>query len=586
MREAAETAVGEIMDAGGIVTPGGTWDIELVYADTLRGKPDPDAETGAAAAMELMAADVDFVLGGFRTEATLPARDIMMDHALAYDKPIYYICGASTDGLIYAPGNAWGDVVNDYNKYRFTFRVTPTNSSVLTTAIATFFQAQVVPKLLPLFAEKLDGPQVKFAVVTEALAWADSLHYAFTNYGYIKALLGDNANLTQGYRVSPVETDFTSIVNSIKADQARLVITVISGPAGRAFITTCRDLDLDAMVVGIDVPGQEIPTHWELTGGKCEYETFLTTLGSGTPTSPTTVAFYNKIQQTYGHAPIYMAYGIYDGIRSIKELIEGKYFVHPADTTLYAALNGQPVAGHPYAGVGKWPMTADEMVPIIEQVDRPHAIMGSFKYTGPNPIGSSVYDDYMFNATHNYLQINPTMKGTLHDLFSEENGPMWFYGYPPYYRPYSRTLMGQWQQKPGEEGRLEIVAPIFRLPGVGLAPISKKFQTPDWLYELPDTDIEGHPFTPGNPAGWPLNWSFVGYPTVPFPKAFMWPSGLVDGGDMGVAIGSWQNSAGDLTWDGRADMNSDDFINVLDLAAIGMDWGKTGTIAPLANFLP
>ena len=626
MREAAKIAVAEIMAQGGICVPAGRYGVKLIFADTLRGRPNPDAETGRQAAMELVAAGCDFVLGGFRTEATLAAREVLMDAAAAYGKPIFFVCGASTDEIVDCGGvynyplsplgvHCGACVRDDYDRYKYTFRAAPMNISTLNTAIAGLMQMYALQKLLPLYGSYTGGGplgvQVKFAIVAEALRWCYTSYLKLTIPAIYSTFFGGFGNLTYATLVSPLETRFASIITAIKASKAHLIVEMFSESAGRAFVTQARNLGFDGMIIGIDVPGQEIFTHWVLTGGNCEYETFLTASGSRTPITAAAVHLYDEFMRAYGHSPIYISYGIYDTIRAIKELIEGKFYVLPGDP--YYGLNGAPInkangalENHPYAGVGKWPMTADEMVPIIETTYRPHGILGILRYTGPQvenrtawgtappnymfaPIledgaatyaaalseGLAAYEAYWAaqGLPYDIMNVNPNALGTLHDLYVDENYAMWFYNNV-------RAMVGQWQQWPGKNPALEIVAPTYRLPPAAGGPpaIAKKFQTPPYCYTYGETDIAGNAYTPPNPVGWPNFWDDMSptFPHIPFPKAFLWPDGIVSGADLLIGIGAWQSGAGDFAYDCRVDMNGDDFINIHDLSAMAMDWGVDG----------
>ena len=98
--EGVKLAAKQINDAGGVVVSSGAWKVEVISADTLRGLVDPTWNGGTQAAMELVAAGVDFAIGGYRTEAVYGAREVFMDAAISYDKPIFFIDGATTNELV------------------------------------------------------------------------------------------------------------------------------------------------------------------------------------------------------------------------------------------------------------------------------------------------------------------------------------------------------------------------------------------------------------------------------------------------------------------------------------------------------
>lgn len=503
MLEGAEIARDEINAGGGILGH----PVEIVFADTLRGKLDPDAATGRAAAEELLAAEVDFVIGGFRTEAVLAAREVFMDN-----QKIYFIAGSSTDFLIDngTATNPYGDVRVNYARYRYVFRQTPINSTTLFKSIAGFLKFAMASRLIPSY-----GAPLKIAVISEALMWADTIHFYLSWDYFWNTIMGMAAyggvNVVYDARVSPVATDVSAELTGVKNSEARLLIEILSGPVGRAFITQWYDMGVKAVPLGINVLGQEIPTHWTVTGGKAQYEGFLAISGQRTPVTDRMVAFYDETMLRYGHAPIYTSYGVYDGIIAIDEVIEA---------------------------AGRWPMTSDEMVPLFEQTDRPHGIGGRFKYTGPHPMTPGEYATYMANATHSYLDINPTMKGTLHDVFSNELGPEWREGY-------MRALFTQWQA-----GRLEVIYPIYETAPIRL-PYSKIFLLPRYVLDT-------------QPMMYPYPSDVVTIPPISV--------GDIDIFDALTVRGSFGTVPGDPAWEYAADVNDNWEIELFDALAVRADF--------------
>ena len=113
----ATMAAEEINAKGGVQVGKKKMKIELVKADSNEFLNVTDATN----AMErLMTQDkVDFVVGGFRTEAVLAMQDIAMDY-----KKIFIGCGAAHPELC-------DRVAKDYNRYKYFFRGTPFNSNYL-----------------------------------------------------------------------------------------------------------------------------------------------------------------------------------------------------------------------------------------------------------------------------------------------------------------------------------------------------------------------------------------------------------------------------------------------------------------------
>jgi len=109
----AKMAADEINEAGGIVVGNVTMPIELVKIDSNEMLSVPDAKMAMEKAVTVD--KVDFLLGGFRTEAVLPMQDVAMDN-----HKIFLGCGGA-DAILNKR------VAEDYDRYKYWFRVTPVN---------------------------------------------------------------------------------------------------------------------------------------------------------------------------------------------------------------------------------------------------------------------------------------------------------------------------------------------------------------------------------------------------------------------------------------------------------------------------
>ncbi len=138
----ATLAAEEINKDGGISVGGVKRPIELVKVDSNEFLSIPDATN----AMELAISRhrVDFVVGGFRTEAVLVMQDIAMDN-----KKIFIGCGAAHPELCER-------VAKNYDRYKYWFRLTPINSKFLVKV--DFILLEMVAKAM---AKELGIPKIK-----------------------------------------------------------------------------------------------------------------------------------------------------------------------------------------------------------------------------------------------------------------------------------------------------------------------------------------------------------------------------------------------------------------------------------------
>src|SRR5688500_12464605 len=108
----AEMARDEINKAGGIKVGGKTMRIELVRADTNEIASVPDATN--AIERVITRDKVDFLIGGFRSEAVLAMQEVAMDY-----KKLFLGVGAAHSKLGL-------NVEQNYERYKYWFRVAPT----------------------------------------------------------------------------------------------------------------------------------------------------------------------------------------------------------------------------------------------------------------------------------------------------------------------------------------------------------------------------------------------------------------------------------------------------------------------------
>jgi len=313
MKEASEMAADEINAAGGVHLADGDYEVVLVFGDE-KAYPTPDP-AGAALEMERLISveGCEFIMGGFRSEVT----GAMIEVAMDYETP-FFINGAFTDELIS------GTVAVNYERYKYLFRVNPVNSDILIHNIAGAAQTILATKLLPFFGHDLGGPnpQVKVAVIMEDLAWTETMYFYLTHPAVYPAVLGPYANVTYAGRIPDGATDCSPWLMDVIASEASLLIHIFSGVTGVPFIMQWGAMNVQALPLGINVMAQ-LQTHWDTTGGACEYEGILDFVGTRTPIIPgVTEVFWDNFVGRTGVWPIYTAFGAYNGMCFLAEALE------------------------------------------------------------------------------------------------------------------------------------------------------------------------------------------------------------------------------------------------------------------------
>lgn len=294
----ATMARDEINDAGGVTIDGEKYLIELVKTDSNEML----SPTDAAAAMErLITVDkVDFVVGGFRTEAVLPMQDIAMDYQM-----IFLGTGAATFEINTR-------LAEDYDRYKYWFRVTPFHSkNLVSNSLAVLGMAGAIMQQ----GLGIEGP-LKVAILAEGAEWADGMVAAYQ--AYVPQMLG--MEVVGTWRPSPTATDLTAELTAIEASGAHLILTVISGPIGIPYAKGLGELEIPVASVGINVESQK-DGFWDATAGYGNYETTLNTFAKGIAITEDTVPFFDAFVEKFGQTPTYTA-GTYDAIRLLKEAIE------------------------------------------------------------------------------------------------------------------------------------------------------------------------------------------------------------------------------------------------------------------------
>ncbi len=291
----ATLAAEEINAAGGIMVGDESYEIKLVKADSNEIMSPADAAT----AMErlITVENVDFVLGGFRTEAVFAMQEVAMDY-----KTIFLGAGAATPQL------NTPRVTDNYERYKYWFRITPINSNDLN-KVSSMVLGMVAGKI---GAELLVAPKV--AILAEEAIWADLIVA-----GALVALPLAGIEVVGTWRPSPTATSVTPELTAIAGTEANIILAILSGPVGIPYARQWGELEIPAASVGINVEAQK-DGFWEATGGYGDYMVTLNTLARVEITDET-APFIERFEARWGEFPIYTA-GTYDAIYVLKEAIE------------------------------------------------------------------------------------------------------------------------------------------------------------------------------------------------------------------------------------------------------------------------
>ncbi len=233
---------------------------------------------------------VDFVIGGFRSEAVLAMQDVAMDY-----KKIFISIGAALPELC-------NRVAQNYDRYKYYFRNGTFNSHNL--AKACFLQLDFVANAL---REKLGTRNLKVAIAAEKASWVEGMIVAAK-----KQFPQMGLDLVGVYRVSSVATDVSAEIKSIAKSRASMVFTLFSSTVGIPFVVQAADFKLPAAMVGINVEAQN-KNFWNKTEGKAQYVMTTSSFCNGVEITKLTKPFIKNFQKRFGKLPTYTA-GTYTAI--------------------------------------------------------------------------------------------------------------------------------------------------------------------------------------------------------------------------------------------------------------------------------
>lgn len=288
----AVLAAEEINTGGGVKFDGNRIPIELIQADSNEYLGSNTA--AGAAELLIFKYNVDFIIGGFRSEAVLAIQDVAMDH-----KKIYCSAGAASMELSQR-------VAQFYDRYKYYFRLGTFNNYDM--GKACFLQLNYIAENL---RSELGIRKIRVAIAAEKARWVESVITAARFYFPRMGL-----ELAGVFQSSPVATDVSDTIKAVARTKAPIVLTLFSGNVGIPFVSQASDMKLPAVLVGINAEAQK-NDFWEATHGKADYAITLTTFAPNVEISDLTKPFLDNYTSRFGDLPSYTANGTYTAIANI-----------------------------------------------------------------------------------------------------------------------------------------------------------------------------------------------------------------------------------------------------------------------------
>ncbi|TXT53414.1 MAG: hypothetical protein BAJALOKI2v1_980010 [Promethearchaeota archaeon] len=295
-------AAHEINSGGGVQVNGETYYIGLAKQDTDESNPQLDVSKGVAAAEKILEVDgAEYIVGGFRTESLKAYLEVVMDA-----KKLFIGTGASTDSFCQ-------NVLDNYDRYKYWFRIMPINSTVLGGEVFTFLG------YMDAVLEGMTGKTInKAAIIREDLDWTLPMDAALN--ALLEPALGIELMTDIAYPITATATDFTTYWNQIDDTGAQIVIPIVSAQGGIHMMKQYSAIQPGCVVIGIDVQSQ-LDSYWDDTAGGCEFETIMQPLVRTNKTG-ISIEYWDAFQDKWGDAPLYTASGAYDAVNLIAWAIE------------------------------------------------------------------------------------------------------------------------------------------------------------------------------------------------------------------------------------------------------------------------
>lgn len=275
--DGAQMAIDEINAKGGVLGR----KLEMVKAD------EGESPKEGVAAVNKLTGDnnVNVLIGGYDSGVTLAE----LPH-ISRAKTIFLGTGSASPAI-------QQKVKDDYENYKYIFRVNPTNS------------AKQAASLLDFISGKLKGElgYKKISIIGENAKWVQDM-VPFLKKGATEAGL----EVPMAEFFDPQTADFSPIFAKVKDNGSQYLLIILSHAASDVFVKQWYDAKVPVPIGGIDVKSQDAD-FFKRVGGKAISET-STNFVLRAPLTERTVPWWDDYVKRYNRAPVYTASGAYDAV--------------------------------------------------------------------------------------------------------------------------------------------------------------------------------------------------------------------------------------------------------------------------------
>lgn len=284
-QDAAKIAIDEVNAKGGVLGR----KLSYVVADETE-----NPEVGINAIKKLTAEEkVDVIVGGYTSGVTLA----QLPHISAA-KTLYLGVGAASPAIT-------AKVKQDYEHYKYIFRVGPINAALQARSLVGWISGHLIGEL---------GLK-RIAIIGENAKWVQDL-VPVLRKGAVE--VGADVRLVEFFDTST--SDFSPLLSKIKASDAQFLVVILSHASSDVFAKQWYDARFPIPYGGIDVKSMD-GDFFDRVGGKAISE-IAVNFAVRTPLTTKTVPFFDEFKKRTGRVPVYTAFGTYDAIHAYAQAIE------------------------------------------------------------------------------------------------------------------------------------------------------------------------------------------------------------------------------------------------------------------------
>jgi branched-chain amino acid transport system substrate-binding protein len=287
--DAVRMAVAEINGQGGVLGR----KLEVIVADEGEAATE-GPKVGIAAVNKLTGEDrVNVLIGGYDSGVTLGE----LPH-IARAKTIFLGIGSASPAI-------QAKVKEEYERYKYIFRVNPINSAKQANALLDFIGGKL----------KGDLGLKRIAILGENAKWVQDM-VPLIKKGAEAA--GLEVPLAEFFDVQTA--DFSPIFAKVKDSGSQYLVLIISHGASDVFVKQWYDAKVPVPIGGIDVKSMDA-NFFERVGGKSIAEVSANFVVRA-PLTPSTVGWWDAFVKQYNRPPVYTAPGAYDAVHIYAEAVK------------------------------------------------------------------------------------------------------------------------------------------------------------------------------------------------------------------------------------------------------------------------